>query len=68
MTESIFGKLFGNYGYISKSLSDFLQGNGIQKITKPRKNMKGMNISQTDKIQLRKRAIIECFNDEIKNI
>lgn len=68
MTENIFGKLFDDKGYISKALSDLLWGNGIQMITKPRKNMKGMNISQTDKILLRKRAIIECVNDELKNI
>ena len=32
------------------------------------KNMKGQNLSQTDKILLRKRAIIESVNDELKNI
>lgn len=68
MTENIFGKLFGDKGYISKALADLLWGNGIQMITKPRKNMKGINISQTDQILLRKRAIIECVNDELKNI
>jgi accessory colonization factor AcfC len=49
-------------------LADLLWGNGIQMITKPRKNMKDFNISQADKIMLRKRAIIECVNDELKNI
>lgn len=68
MTQNIFGKLFGDKGYISKALSDLLWGNGIQMITKPRKNMKEFNISQADKIMLRKRAIIECVNDELKNI
>jgi hypothetical protein len=68
MTENIFGKLFGDKGYISKALADLLWGNGIQMITKARKNMKGLNISQEDKILLRKRAIIECVNDELKNI
>jgi hypothetical protein len=33
-----------------------------------RKNMKAFNISQEDKIMLRKRAITECVNDELKNI
>ncbi len=68
MTEKIFGKLVGDKGYISRALSDLLWGNGIQLVTKPRKNMKGVNLSQTDKILLRKRAIIECVNDELKNI
>lgn len=68
MTNDIFGKLFGDKGYISKALADLLWGNGIQMITKPRKIMKDSNISQADKIMLRKRAIIECVNDELKNI
>lgn len=68
MTEEIFGKLFGDKVYISKALADLLWGNGIQMITKPRKNMKDFNISQADKIMLRKRAIIECVYDELKNI
>lgn len=49
-------------------MADILWGNGIQMVTKPRKNMKGMNLSQIDKIMLRKRASIECVNDELKNI
>jgi len=68
MTQDIFGKLFGDKGYISKALAELLWGNGIQMITKPRKNMKDFNISQADKILLRKRAIIESVNDELKNI
>lgn len=68
MTENLFGKLFGDKGYISKALADLLWGNGIQMITKPRKNMKNVNLAQEDKILLRKRAIIECVNDELKNI
>lgn len=68
MTKDIFGKLFADKGYISKSLSDLLFGNGIQLIAKPKKNMKKQNLSQTDKILLRKRAIIECVNDSLKNI
>ena len=68
MTENMFGKLFGDKGYISKTLSDLLFGNGIQMVAKPKKNMKNINLSQSDKILLRKRAIIECVNDELKNI
>ena len=68
MTRDIFGKLFADKGYISKALSDLLFGNGIQLIAKPKKNMKKQNLSQSDKILLRKRAIIESVNDELKNI
>jgi DDE family transposase len=68
MTKAIFGKLFGDKGYVSKALADLLWGNGIQMIAKPKKNMKNVNLSQHDRIILRKRAIIECVNDELKNI
>ena len=68
MTENMFGKLFANKGYISKKLSDLLFGNGIQLIAKPKKNMKNVNLSQSDRVLLRKRAIIESVNDELKNI
>lgn len=68
MTENMFGKLFADKGYVSKKLSDLLFGNGIQLIAKPKKNMKNVNLSPTDKILLRKRAIIESVNDELKNM
>lgn len=68
MTQDIFGKLSGVKGYISKALSDLLWSNGIQIITKLRKNMKKFNISQADKIMLHKIAIIKCVDDELKNI
>jgi hypothetical protein len=68
MTKDMFGKLFADKGYISKKLSDLLFSNGIQLIAKPKKNMKNVNLSQSDKILLRKRSIIESVNDELKNI
>jgi hypothetical protein len=68
MTKDIFGKLFGDRGYISKALSELLFQDGIQLITKVRKNMKKQNLSSEDQILLRKRAIIESVNDELKNI
>lgn len=68
MTKDIFGKLFGDKGYISKALSELLFNDGIQLITKVRKNMKQQNLSSEDQILLRKRALIESVNDELKNI
>ena len=41
---------------------------GIQLITKLKSNMKGALTSVSDKLLLRKRAIIETVNDELKNI
>lgn len=68
MTKEVFGKLFGDRGYISQKLAEYLWNDGIELVYKRRKNMKKMNISDTDKILLRKRAVIESVNDELKNI
>jgi len=68
MTKEVFGKLFGDKGYISKALAELLFQDGIQLITKVRKNMKQQNLSDVDAILLRKRALVESVNDELKNI
>ncbi len=68
MTKEIFGKLFGDRGYISQALSELLFQDGIQLITKVRKNMKKQNLSDVDAILLRKRALVESVNDELKNM
>ena len=66
--EFIQGKLFGDKGYIGKNLFKRLFVDGIQLITKLKSNMKGALMSVSDKLLLRKRAIIETVNDELKNI
>jgi len=68
LSENIFGYLFGDKGYISQALFDLLFEDGIQLITKIRKNMKQRNLTETEQILLRKRAVIESVNDELKNI
>ena len=68
LTKNVYGKLFGDKGYLSKALSDLLFQDGIQLITKIKKNMKNTLIPIRDKILLRHRAIIETVNDELKNI
>lgn len=68
MTKEVFGKLFGDKGYISKALAELLFQDGIQLIAKVRKNMKKQNLSDVDAIPLRKRALVESVNDEPKNI
>ena len=66
--ESIYGKLVGDKGYISRNLFNKLFMDGIQLITKLKNNMRGGLRSMYDRILLRKRAIIETINDELKNI
>lgn len=66
--KQIFGKLFGDKGYISEKLNQMLFVDGIQLITSIRNNMKNSLMTMSDKILLRKRSIIETVNDELKNI
>ena len=66
--KQIFGKLFGDKGYISEKLQQLLFVDGIQLITSIRNNMKNSLMTMSDKILLRKRSIIETVNDELKNI
>ena len=66
--KNIFGKLYGDKGYISKDLFEKLFVDGVHLITKIRKNMKNALMLIHDKIVLRKRVLIETVNDELKNI
>ena len=64
----MFGKLFGDKGYISKALTSCLQLEEVQLVTGIKKNMKNKLVNLYDKLMLRKRAIIETVNDQLKNI
>jgi hypothetical protein len=59
MSEKLFGKLFGDRGYISKTLFQQLYDEGVMLITTIRKNMKNKLMLLEDKLLLRKRSIIE---------
>jgi len=62
------GKLFGDRGYISAPLTQLLFEQGLQLMTRLRKNMKNRLMHLSDKLLLRKRAIIETIIDQLKNI
>lgn len=68
LVESLTGKLIGDKGYLSKSLFDQLFNQGLQLITKIKKNMQNKIMPLVDKLLLRKRAVIESVNDQLKNI
>jgi hypothetical protein len=68
LVQGLFGKLFGDRGYISQDLFAHLWEHGLQLITKLRKNMKNKLMPLFDKLLLRKRSIIETVNDQLKNI
>lgn len=68
MSKRLWGKLFGDKGYISQKLSELLGEENVQLVTKVRKNMKNKLMPLFDRLMLRKRAIIESVNDQLKNI
>ena len=49
MTKEIFGKVFGNKGYINKALADLLFVDGIQLITAVKKKYETISIEQRRK-------------------
>ncbi len=69
IVQKLFGKLFGDKGYLSKTLRDeLLHTFNVQLVTGIRSNMKNMLMPLMDKILLRKRAIVETIIDQLKNI
>jgi hypothetical protein len=68
LVERVFGKLFGDKGYIGQALFALLFERGIQLVTKLKKTMKNQLMLLDDKLLLRKRAIVETINDQLKNI
>lgn len=68
LVKGLTGKLFGDKGYISQKLQELLAGQGLELITKLKKGMKEKLLSVWDKLMLRKRALIETVNDQLKNI
>ena len=67
LCKDLFGKLFGDKGYLSKKLFEDLFANGVQLITNIKSNMKNKLIPIFDKLVLRKRFIIETIFDLLKN-
>ena len=68
MTEGLFGKLFGDKGYVSQNLFESLLARGLKLVTYMRSNMKGRLMALEEKILLRKRSLIETVNDTLKNV
>lgn len=68
LTKNLFGKLFANKGYVSKKLFEDLLEQGVEFITKQKKNAKKPGMLRfTDRLLLRKRAVIESVNNFLKN-
>lgn len=70
LVRKLFGKVFGDKGYISQPLYELLQQTfGVQLVTKLRSNSKNrLPMPFIDRILLRRRAIVESVIDQLKNI
>ena len=69
LARRLFGKLFGDCGYLSQALAERLVvEHGLHLLTKLRKNMRERVLNTMDQVLLRKRAIIESVNDQLKNV
>lgn len=67
MTKNVFGRLFGDKGYISQNLFEKLYSRGVKLVTGVKSNMKNKLLLLEEKILLRKRSVIETVNDVLKN-
>lgn len=65
-SEGLFGNLYGDKGYISEDLREFLNDQGINFCYKVRKNMKPLGLSISDEVLLKKRTIVESVIKELK--
>lgn len=68
LARKLWGKLFGDLGYLSEPLKILLREQNLELVTKLKKNMKNKFLNFADKLLLRKRAIIETLFDQLKNI
>lgn len=69
LMQQLFGKVFADKGYVSQKLAkQLLESVGVQLITKFKRNMKNRLMPLTDRLLLRKRAVIETIIDQLKNI
>lgn len=68
LLKGLYGKLFGDRGYISQELMDQLFDLGIQLITKIKKNMKNKFMCMIDKVLLKKRGLVDSVIGQLKHI
>jgi hypothetical protein len=68
LMKRLFGKLFGDKGYLSQPLFQQLWEQGVQLVTKLKTNMKNRLMDMTDKLLQRQRAVMETIIDQLKNI
>lgn len=65
--NNVYGKIFGDKGYISKNFFEQLFKKGIQLVTALRNNMKPQIMTQSDSHTLNQRSYIESVFNVLKN-
>lgn len=68
LVRRLWGKLFGDKGYLGVKVANALWNKGVQLITGLRSNMKNRLLPLWDKLLLRRRFVIETIIDQLKNI
>jgi len=68
LLKDVFGKVFGDRGYISQELAEQLLEIGIQMVTKIKKNMKNKLMDLGDKWLLKKRGLVDSVIGQLKQI
>ena len=67
LIKDVWGKCFGDKGYLSSKLFGELWEKGVQLITKLRKGMHNKLMPLLDRLMLRKRGLIESVHNKLKN-
>ncbi len=68
LAKDLWGRLFGDKGYISQDLFQELFVNNLKLVTPFKKNMNNKLVELWEKLMLRKRSLIETVNDQLQNI
>ena len=68
LLEGLQGKFVGDKGYISKKLASDLRAKGIILLTKFKNKMKNCLVTWSDKLLMKKRALIESVIEQLKNV
>jgi Transposase DDE domain len=68
LVRPLWGQWFGDRGSLSQELFEQWWADGLPLITKRKRNRKGKLMPMIDRLLLRKRALMECVNDQRKNV
>lgn len=68
LMQGLFGKLYGDKGYLSKALTKRLRTFGVNLVTKVRRNMAPVAHTPFDQALLRQRSLVETVFDQLKNL